>query len=165
MTLKYNNPATWLFVGKAVGIGAVGIFAGQALGFSNFLMPALRKFSATSSLNVWCEAYTNASPLQAACAVVSSVCLGGVYAKTGSKPFLLAAIGMLSVIPYTLVLMMPINKELLSIRKSGGASGDHVEALLQRWESRHQVRIVVSIAALGASLYGALGGGHGGLSK
>ncbi|KAF9969808.1 hypothetical protein BGZ73_007670 [Actinomortierella ambigua] len=168
MTSKYadylRNPDTWLFLGKAVGIGTVGIFAGQALGFSTFLMPALRKFAATSSLTVWCEAYVNAAPIQFACAAVSSACLGGVYFKTKSLPFLWASLGMASVIPYTLGLMMPINKELLSIRKSGVVQSDHVEALLQRWESRHQVRIVVSIAALGASLFGGLGGSRG-LSK
>lgn len=86
-----------------------------------------------------------------------------VYARTENPYFLIGPLIMTSIIPYTLLLIMPVNKTLLGILGGRGgaskskrelASTDSVEELFVKWDLLHFGRTVLSTAAMCFTLYG-----------
>lgn len=49
------NGENVLLVAKTVTIASMGIAAGSCLSYNAMIMPALRKFSASSAVSVWAE--------------------------------------------------------------------------------------------------------------
>lgn len=88
--------------------------------------------------------------------------LGGLFlfSKTTNLYYLYSSILMASLIPYSRILLLPINNKLLEIRKHGGDDRP-VEEMLIRWDALHFGRTLISYAALVLTLYGALRGPAG----
>lgn len=88
--------------------------------------------------------------------------LGGLilFSKTANPYYLYSSILMISLIPYSRLLLLPINSKLLEIRKRGGDDRP-VEELLIRWDALHFGRTVIGYGALVLMLYGALRGPSG----
>lgn len=50
-----TNSDNTLLVGKLMTVASVGIFAGSSFSYNAIIMPALRKFSSSSSVAIWNE--------------------------------------------------------------------------------------------------------------
>ncbi|KAF9332743.1 hypothetical protein BGZ91_011577 [Linnemannia elongata] len=156
----FASSSNILLVTKVLTISSIGIFAGTSLNYNLVVMPSLRKFASASSLAVWAEMSLIANPLQMTTTVLSA--LGGLilFSKTANPYYLYSSILMISLIPYSRLLLLPINNKLLEIRKRGGDDRP-VEELLIRWDALHFGRTVIGYGALVLMLYGALRGPSG----
>ncbi|KAF9576704.1 hypothetical protein EC968_005477 [Mortierella alpina] len=144
---------------KIMTISSMGIFAGTALNYNTVVMPSLRKFASSSSLAVWAEMYLLAKPIQISTVVISAIGGTTLFYKTGNTCYLGGALMMGVIVPYTLVLLYPINDTLLGIRKHGqGRNDSSVEEMLIRWDMIHFGRTLLSYGAMVLTLYGALTG-------
>ncbi|KAF9938424.1 hypothetical protein BGZ75_003793 [Mortierella antarctica] len=155
----FANSSNMLLFTKILTISSMGIFAGTALNYNTVIMPSLRNFASSSSLAVWAEMYLLAKPIQISTIVVSTIGGTSLFYKTGNTCYLGGALMMAVIVPYTRVLLYPINDSLLGIRKNGqGRNDSSVEEMLIRWDMIHFGRTLLSYGALVLTLYGALAG-------
>ncbi|KAF9183403.1 hypothetical protein BGZ51_001540 [Haplosporangium sp. Z 767] len=160
------NSSNTLLAGKIVTVASLGIFAGTALTYSAVIMPSLRKFSTTSSVAIWHEIFQSAKSLQVATLTAGIAGSVGLYYKSKNAFYLYGAITMATVIPYTLLTLVPLNKKLFAIRQTNTINGksnslkdsvsnDNVsEDLLNRWSLFHLGRVALGFGALFSVLYG-----------
>ncbi|KAG0088675.1 hypothetical protein BGZ93_002549 [Podila epicladia] len=151
----FANSSNVLLVTQMITIGSMGVFAGGALSYSTMVMPTLRKFASTSSLAVWCEMYLIAKPIQISMIAISSLGAAALYYQTRNQCYLIGSLMMVSLVPYTISLLYPINHKLLDIRKSG-KDDPRVEEMLVRWDALAFGRTMASYGAMFITLYGAL---------
>lgn len=86
----------------------------------------------------------------------------GVYYKTKNKYFLYGGLIMLSILPYTMVMFLPINKDLFAFAKSGlGDLDGSIARKMVIWNRNQYGRTALNVAALLTTLYGALTEGKG----
>ena len=97
--------------------------------------------------------------IQISTVVVSTIGGTTLFYKTGNTCYLGGALMMAVILPYTRVLLYPINDSLLGIRKHGqGRDESSVEEMLIRWDMIHFGRTLLSYGAMVLTLYGALTG-------
>jgi hypothetical protein len=124
---------------------AAGIFAGGALYVSFVEHPARMSLGPRASVAQFADGYPRASRLQGGAAVVAFAT--GLVAAFGSQWLWLAGgtiVGLSA--PWTLLVMLPVNHELIE----GSPSEDRATLLLRRWAQLHAVRTILGI--LGFSL-------------
>lgn len=121
------------------------IFAGAAIYINLVEHPARMSLGPEVALAEWAPSYHNATRMQAPLAMVGA--LAGVVAwlRGGGAGWLVGAILLGAVIPITLLVIMPTNRELLD--PSTAQNPDHVRALLTRWNRLHALRSVLSTIA------------------
>ena len=73
-------------------------------------------------------------------------------ALRGGLGYLVGALLLLAVVPFTLLVVFPTNKRLLALHAHGDVRNAH--ELLQRWNSLHAVRTALSVAAFAVMLSG-----------
>jgi hypothetical protein len=133
---------------------ACGAFFGAALYISAVQHPATLEAGASFAGRFFAPMYRRASVLQVGAALVGTVA-GVVAWLQGAGPAWLAGAALLfSVIPFTLVAILPVNRQLLAPGRDPEAPD--TEPLLRRWARLHAVRTVSSGIAF--VLYG-LGSG------
>lgn len=123
-----------------------GLFAGAAVYINLVEHPARMSLGSGAALAEWAPSYHRATLMQAplalvgaAAAVLAGLTGGGAWWAGGG--ILLGA-----VIPITLIVIFPTNRELLDPATAGdpGRAG----VLLGRWNRLHALRTVLSIVAL-----------------
>jgi hypothetical protein len=97
--------------------------------------------------------YRRAAPWQASFAVIAGVAGAATAIATRRWLWLAGALVIAAAIPFTLVVIKPINRTLLS---GAPLSDEETRRLLQRWGRLHAVRTILGGAGLLAFL-GALG--------
>ena len=121
------------------------LFAGAALYINVAEHPARMGLDTRNAVMQWAPSYKRATWLQAPLALVS--CLSGVVAwfLGGGVAWLIAAVLIGTVVPFTLIGIMPTNHKLLA----PGRDLDSTETrmLLNRWGKLHAVRTTLSIVA------------------
>ena len=90
-------------------------------------------------------------PLLAALAFLAAI---GAWLTSGKSAWLLGAILIVTVIPFTLLAILPTNKKLLD--PSLDRNSDSARQLLIRWGRLHAVRTVLSLVAFVIFLAGLL---------
>ncbi|KAK3836633.1 MAG: hypothetical protein JOS17DRAFT_734770 [Linnemannia elongata] len=154
---------------KTLTAGSIGLFAGQALSYNAIIMPALRTIPPLTALPVWAKSYNVGKKIQVGLIITSILAGLPVYYNTGNAFFLMGPLVMGAIIPFTLAFIMPVNHTLLGILdgtegkvKAGknGKNGHHgkgegdLKELYVKWDLLHFGRTVMSLAALGLTLYG-----------
>lgn len=126
------------------------IFAGAAIYINLVEHPARMSLGPEAALAEWAPSYHNATRMQAPLAVAGA--LSGVVAwlRGGGAGWLAGAVLLGAVIPITLIVIMPTNRELLD--PSTARNPDRVRALLGRWNRLHAIRSVLSTLAFGVCL-------------
>ncbi|KAF9923325.1 hypothetical protein FBU30_006622 [Linnemannia zychae] len=120
-------------------------------------MPALRTVSSETALPIWAKAYNIGKDTQVPLIGVSLLTGLAVHYKTQNAFFLLGPLLMASIIPYTLLVIMPVNRTLLNILDSnekGKGKETNLRELYIKWDLLHFARTVLSISAFGLTLYG-----------
>ena len=122
------------------------LFSGAALYINLVEHPARMGCSTELAATQWAPSYARATLMQAPLALISFVCGVGAWWLGAGTPWLVAAICILLVVPFTLVIMGPrINKPLLAPGRDLGSP--QTRALLVRWGRYHAVRSLLGLVA------------------
>src|SRR5271165_7134481 len=124
---------------------ACGIFAGAALYISLVEQPARLSCGITLAVTEWRPSYRRGTGMQASLAVVGSVLAFTSWWIGKDVAWLLGGILLFAVVPFTLVVILPTNKQLEGDNLD--VSSPKAERLLRRWGALHAVRTGLSLVA------------------
>jgi hypothetical protein len=134
----------FLFIGELALVMAA-FFTGAAF-FINFAeQPGRLQLEPGPLLTQWTKSYKRGFALQAPLALLCGIC--GIIAFYISREWswLAGAILILLNMPYTILVMMPINRKLLATPVR--AAGDETANLIAKWGSLHMVRTLLGLGA------------------
>ncbi len=134
-----------LEVFQFVSILTCTLFAGAALYINVAEHPARMQCGTELAATVFAPSYKRAAVTQATLALVATISGVVSWSIAGSVLWIIGALLIFGVIPFTLIAILPTNKQLLAPaldRKSA-----HTHELLVRWGQLHSVRTVASLAA------------------
>jgi hypothetical protein len=125
------------------------LFAGAALYINVAEHPARMSLETRAAALQWAPSYKRATWLQAPLAVVSLACGIGAWLLGAGSGWLVAALFVGAVVPFTFAVIMPTNNRLLAADRDLNSS--ETRALLVRWGRLHTVRTALSL--VGATIY------------
>jgi hypothetical protein len=135
-----------LAVPKFVAVMCAALFTGAALYMSVVEQPARLLANMEVALGEFRPGFPRARALQASLAVAGALSAGWVWWQARERAWLLALLCFLSIVIFTLVVIMPIYTALLA--PSLSASDPEAQILLVRWGHLHAVRTVLGLVAL-----------------
>jgi uncharacterized membrane protein len=132
-----------------VAVLASGLFAGAALYINVAEHPARMRLGTAHAVEQWGPSYQRATLMQAPLALISALSGAVVSFMGAGVSWAVAAVLIGAVVPFTLIVIMPVNRKLQSpeLNRDSQIARD----LLVRWGRLHSVRTVLSLAA--AALY------------
>jgi uncharacterized membrane protein len=133
-----------------VAVLACSLFTGAAVYISLIEHPARMECGVEIAATEFSPSYRRASIMQATLAAVGLVSSIAAWLAGATFWWLVGGMVLGSVIPFTLIVMFPINKQLLSPALDRRAQA---EGLLTRWGTLHAVRSILSGLALLLFLY------------
>ena len=122
------------------------LFAGAALYINLVEHPARMECGTALAATVFGPSYRRATPIQAWLAIIACLSALTGWWMTRQTAWLAGAILIGSVVPFTLLVILPTNKKLLD--PSLDRSSETARHLLVRWARLHAVRTVCSLIAL-----------------
>ena len=135
----------------AVATLACSLFAGAAIYINLVEHPARLSCGTEVAARQWAPSYKRATVMQVTLAVLAAV-TGLVQWVIGEGvSWLVGAAFIVSVIPFTVVAILPTNKRLLEPGRDNSSA--ETRRLLEAWGRLHAVRSVVSLAATLIYLY------------
>lgn len=133
-----------------IAVFATTVFAGAALYINLVEHPARMSCSTELAATVWAPSYQRATMMQAPLAVIGGLAGLVTWWLDRSWPWLIAATLILAVVPFTLIVIMRTNQQLLAPDRDLGSL--ETRALLTRWAQLHAVRTVMSLIASGVMI-------------
>lgn len=125
------------------------LFAGAALYINVAEHPARMGLETSAAALQWAPSYKRATWLQAPLALISLACGFAAWLLGAGVCWLIAALLVGAVVPFTFVVIMPTNNRLLAPGRDLGSM--ETRGLLIRWGKLHAVRTVLSLC--GAAIY------------
>jgi hypothetical protein len=122
------------------------IFAGAAIYINLVEHPARIECGTVAAVREWRPSYRRATLMQASLALVAFLGSLGAWLLGRALPVLLAGICIGLVIPFTLIVIYPTNRQLEDPALDLGSLS--TAALLSKWNRLHAVRSGASIIAL-----------------
>lgn len=129
----------------AVAVLCCGIFAGAAIYVNLVEHPARMEGGTANALIEWAPSYRRATLMQAPLAIVGGLSAIGAELAGADRAWLVGGLLLLSVVPFTLLVIMPTNRALSAPEAAQDLS--RTAALLTRWNRLHAVRTVLSTLA------------------
>jgi len=123
---------------------SAALFAGAALYINVVEHPARMGLETRVAALQWAPSYKRATWLQAPLAIVSLLCGIAVWLMGGGIGWLVAALLVGAVVPFTFGVIMPTNHRLLAPGRD--LSSAETRELLVRWGHLHAVRTALSLA-------------------
>lgn len=123
---------------------SAALFAGASLYINVVEHPARMGLETQVAAMQWAPSYKRATWLQAPLAIVSLLCGIAVWIMGGSIGWLVAALLVGAVVPFTFGVIMPTNHRLLAPGRD--LSSTETRELLVRWGQLHAVRTALSLA-------------------
>jgi uncharacterized membrane protein len=130
---------------EVVAVLASGLFAGAAIYINLVEHPARVQCGTELAVAEFGPSYHRATIMQVSLAIAGLVAGTGAWISGSRLGWLIGGVAQGSVIPFTLLMILPTNKRLLDPaldRKSPLASD-----LLDRWGRLHAVRSILSLGA------------------
>ena len=128
---------------EAVAVLACTLFTGAAVYITAVEHPARLSCGAAAAVAEWVPSYKRATIMQVPLALIAGL-FGIIRCVQGGGPvWLWAATLILTVIPFTLIVIRPTNNRLLDRARPA----DQTMHLLKTWGRLHAVRGALSIAA------------------
>ena len=134
-----------LNVVSIIAVLTAALFAGAALYINVAEQPARLKLDTRSAASQWAPSYVRATWMQAPLALVSFVCGTTVWWMGRGIGWMVAALLVGMIIPFTLLGIMPTNRALLAPGRDLTSAA--TRTLLERWGRLHAVRTALSLAA------------------
>jgi hypothetical protein len=128
-----------------------GLFAGAALYINVAEHPARMGLETSIAAKQWAPSYKRATWMQAPLALVGFVAGVAAWLMDAGSGWLVAAVLIGAVVPFTFIAIMPTNHKLLAPGRDLGSS--ETRALLERWGELHAVRTVLSLLATALCLW------------
>jgi hypothetical protein len=125
------------------------LFAGAALYINVAEHPARMSLDTRIAVLQWAPSYRKATWLQAPLALISLISGAAAWPSGAGPSWLVGALLIGAVVPFTFIVIMPTNNKLLAPGRDVGS--EETRALLIRWGHLHAVRTVLSL--IGASIY------------
>jgi 4-hydroxybenzoate polyprenyltransferase len=121
------------------------LFTGAAVYISAVEHPARLSCGTEVAVTQWAPSYKRATVMQVPLALVGG--LGGIvrWIQGGGPLWGWAALLLLAVIPFTLIVIRPTNHQLLDARRDRGSN--ETRRLLEAWGRLHGVRSALSLTA------------------
>jgi len=135
-----------------LAILCAGLFAGAAIYITAVEHPARLACGLTTAVKEFALSYHRAAVMQASLAVVGCVTGVAAWMQNGNGWLLTGALLLGSVVPFTLLIIWPTNKQLLG--PTVAAETPEMAVLLARWGRLHAVRSLVSAVAFTLLLLG-----------
>jgi anthrone oxygenase-like protein len=138
-------------IAEFVAVLACGLFTGAAVYISLVEHPARLECGVEIAATEFPPSYSRASIMQATLAAVGLVSSIAAWLAGATFWWVVAGALLGSVIPFTLIVILPTNKQLLNpaLDRRSAQTGQ----LLARWGALHAVRSVLSALALLLLLY------------
>jgi uncharacterized membrane protein len=128
---------------------ASALFAGAALYINVAEHPARMGLETRMAVLQWAPSYQRATWLQAPLALLSLACGISAWLLGAGLSWLIGALLVGAVVPFTLIVIMPTNNKLLAPGRD--MASPETRALLVRWGRLHAVRTILSLA--GTTVY------------
>jgi hypothetical protein len=133
-----------LTIATLVATTAAGLFAGAAVYVTAVEHPARLECGPALAVKEFGPSYRRGAVMQGGLAAVGLLAGGVAWLQGAGLGWLIGAILLGGLIPYTLVVIMPTNRRLLDSTLDSG-SGEARE-VLSRWGRLHALRTVVGVA-------------------
>ena len=127
---------------------AASLFTGAALYISWAEHPARLGLADAPALAQWQPSYRRAVPMQAGLAIAAALLGLWAWLERGDPLLLAGALLILAVVPFTLVVIMPVNNRMMATPPE--EAGPETRAMLVRWGALHRVRNLLGLAAVAA---------------
>jgi hypothetical protein len=121
------------------------LFAGAAVYVSLVEHPARMGCDTRTAATVWAPSYRRATLMQAPLAVAACLAGVGIWWLGGSVVWLIGALLIGAVVPFSQLVVMRTNRQLLAPGRD--LSSRETRVLLQIWGKLHGVRSVLGVAA------------------
>ena len=122
------------------------LFAGASVYINLVEHPARMSLGVEAAHAEWAPSYRRATVMQASLAVVGALAAIVAWGAGSGLAWLAGGLALGAVVPFTLVVIFPTNRELLDPRTAPDLR--RVGVLLARWNRLHAVRSALSLAAL-----------------
>lgn len=134
-----------MFIFEIIAVLSCALFAGAAIYINFAEHPARLECGTELAATVFGPSYRRAAVMQASLALVAAIS-GLIVALSGdSLLWYIGAVLIFSVVPFTFIVIMPTNKQLLS--PGGSLSVPETHRLLIKWGRLHAVRSILSLIA------------------
>jgi hypothetical protein len=124
---------------------AATLFAGASLYINVAEHPARMTLDTRFAAAQWAPSYRRATWMQAPLALLSLLTGTAASLLGGGIGWVIAALMIGAVVPFTFLGIMPTNNALLDPRRDLGT--EETRALLEHWSKLHMVRTALSLAA------------------
>lgn len=138
-------------IAEFLSLLACAFFTGAAVYITFIEHPARMQCGVEVAATEFAPSYRRATVMQATCAAVGLLSSVAAWLAGASFWWLVAGVLLGSVIPFTLIVILPTNKRLLEPTLDKRSA--EAERLLSRWGRLHAVRSVLSGLALLLLLY------------
>jgi uncharacterized membrane protein len=122
------------------------LFTGAALYVNVAEQPARMKLDPAHALAQWKPSYKHGAVMQATIAALAGMAGLVAWWRLGGTLWLVGALLMLANWPWTLIVIMPVNRTLKAMTVEG--AGEQAVVLLTRWARLHAVRTLLGLAAV-----------------
>jgi hypothetical protein len=130
---------------KLLATLAAGLFSGAAIYVNLVEHPARMKCGTALAVTEFAPSYKRATVMQASLAAFGSINGISAWLLSSGITWLIGGIFLGAVIPFTLIVMFPVNKKLLD--PSLDKSSENAAELLSRWGLLHSMRSFLSLAS------------------
>lgn len=143
--LRVNRPATKRRSIEFTAVMACILFTGASVYISVVEHPARMSLSTEIAAAQWAPSYQRATVMQVSLAVLAAAAGLVRWWQGGGPAWLIGALLILSVIPFTAIVVLPTNNELLEPGRD--LASQETRALLEKWGRLHAVRSALSLLA------------------
>jgi hypothetical protein len=133
---------------------STALFAGAAIYINVAEHPARMALDTRAATLQWAPSYKRATWMQAPLAIVGFLAGSGAWLWSGGVIWLIAALFIGAAVPFTLIVILPTNRQLLAAERDLGSA--ETRQLLERWARLHAVRSIVSAIATVLMVWGLL---------
>lgn len=122
---------------------SAGLFAGAAVYINLVEHPARMECGTSLAVTEFAPSYRRAAIMQGLLAAIGFLSATAAWLMGSSLWWLISGIVLLAVIPFTLIVMFPINKQILN--SSLEKDSELASQLLSQWGRLHAVRSILSV--------------------
>ena len=127
---------------EGIALFGCGTFFGAALFITLVQHPAALEAGVGTAARFFPPMYRRAAAMQVALALVGTGAGVGAWLTGSGHVWLIGALALFAVVPFTLLVMLPVNNQLLAPERDPG--DPDTEVLLRRWGPLHAVRSALS---------------------